>query len=332
MDVANLLNRFKSKKILVLGDVMLDSYLVGKVNRISPEAPVPVVQLQKKARRLGGAANVAKNLVALGAQVSLSSVIGNDNEGKKIKELALKYGMNTDCLLLSENTETTVKTRVIGNNQQLIRIDYEDQNEIVKNDQEALLKEIAKAFENGIDALILEDYNKGVLSKEMIAKVISMAKQKEIFVSVDPKMNNFFEYKGVDLFKPNLKELKEGLNCSFLFPSQKEQFEAAIDQLHQKLQNKISFVTLSEHGVFINDNTNKFYIEAHLRNIADVSGAGDTVIATATLCMISDCTIEQTAQISNLAGGMVCEKPGVVSIDLHQFEKELRELYKGKIV
>ena len=329
MDIANLLNRFKSKKVLVLGDIMLDSYLVGNVNRISPEAPVPVVQLNSKQRRLGGAANVAKNLKSLGCQVYLSSVIGNDMEGQKIKDLANSYGMDTHSLILSDATQTTVKTRIIGNNQQLIRVDSELNQELNDADSNILLQRIQESFKSGIDAIILEDYNKGVLTNEIISKVIKLAKKNNVFVSVDPKIDNFFVYKGVDLFKPNLKELKEGLNTSFSYPSQKDKFETSIDQLHKKLNNKISFVTLSEHGVYINDQKSQHYIPAHVRNISDVSGAGDTVIATATLCMISECTLKQTAEISNLAGGMVCEKPGVISIDSNDFEKELRELYRS---
>ena len=329
MDVTNLLNRFKSKKVLVLGDVMLDSYLVGNVNRISPEAPVPVVQLNSKQRRLGGAANVAKNLKALGCQVYLSSVIGNDMEGQKIKDLANSYGMDTHSLILSDATQTTVKTRIIGNNQQLIRVDSELSQELNDADSKNLLDRIEESFKSGIDAIILEDYNKGVLTKKIISSVIQLAKKNNVFVSVDPKMDNFFEYKSVDLFKPNLKELKEGLNINFSYPKQKDEFENAIEQLHHKLENKISFVTLSEHGVYIKDQENQHYIAAHLRNISDVSGAGDTVIATATLCMISECSLKQTAEISNLAGGLVCEKPGVVSIDSNDFENELRELYRS---
>ncbi len=329
MDIANLLNRFKSKKVLVLGDIMLDSYLVGNVNRISPEAPVPVVQLNSKQRRLGGAANVAKNLKSLGCQVYLSSVIGNDMEGQKIKDLANSYGMDTHSLILSDATQTTVKTRIIGNNQQLIRVDSELNQELNDADSNILLQRIQESFKSGIDAIILEDYNKGVLTNEIISKVIKLAKKNNVFVSVDPKIDNFFVYKGVDLFKPNLKELKEGLNINFSYPSQKDKFETSIDQLHKKLNNKISFVTLSEHGVYINDQKSQHYIPAHVRNISDVSGAGDTVIATATLCMISECTLKQTAEISNLAGGMVCEKPGVISIDSNDFEKELRELYRS---
>ena len=329
MDIANLLNRFKSKKVLVLGDIMLDSYLVGNVNRISPEAPVPVVQLNSKQRRLGGAANVAKNLKSLGCQVYLSSVIGNDMEGQKIKDLANSYGMDTHSLILSDATQTTVKTRIIGNNQQLIRVDSELNQELNDADSNILLQRIQESFKSGIDAIILEDYNKGVLTNEIISKVIKLAKKNNVFVSVDPKIDNFFVYKGVDLFKPNLKELKEGLNTNFSYPSQKDKFETSIDQLHKKLNNKISFVTLSEHGVYINDQKSQHYIPAHVRNISDVSGAGDTVIATATLCMISECTLKQTAEISNLAGGMVCEKPGVISIDSNDFEKELRELYRS---
>ena len=185
MDVTNLLNRFKSKKVLVLGDVMLDSYLVGNVNRISPEAPVPVVQLNSKQRRLGGAANVAKNLKALGCQVYLSSVIGNDMEGQKIKDLANSYGMDTHSLILSDATQTTVKTRIIGNNQQLIRVDSELNQELNDADSNTLLERIEESFKSGIDAIILEDYNKGVLTNEIISRVIKLANQNNVFVSAN---------------------------------------------------------------------------------------------------------------------------------------------------
>ncbi len=326
MNFQDLFDQFSKKRVLVIGDVMVDAYLKGKVNRMSPEAPVPVVDLFEKDERIGGAGNVALNLAALGASPIICSVIGADLEGERLIQLFKDARISTDGIYASSNRRTTVKTRVLSNNQQLLRIDSEDTNLINETEEAQLLKQISSVLENGIDGIIFEDYNKGVLTPSLIASVLSLAKEQQIPTTVDPKKDHFFEYKGCTLFKPNLKELKEGLQLDFDFASDKDAFLRAVNDLQGRLGNSISFITLSEHGVFIQEEEAPVFIPAHLRNIADVSGAGDTVIAVATLCLISGAEIQTIAAISNIAGGLVCEQPGVVSIQKEQLLKEVTKL------
>ena len=314
MNFKEIVEQFKQKRILVIGDVMIDSYLRGNVNRVSPEAPVPIVSLQKEEDRLGGAANVAINLVSMGASAIICSVIGNDKSGDKMLELLEENTISAEGLIFSSSRQTTVKTRIIGNNQHLLRVDSEQTNDINSLEEEELISKVATILESNIDAIIFEDYNKGVLTENVIEKIIALANSKGVYTTVDPKNKNFFAYKNVSLFKPNLKELKEGVGMNFTF-SDNEQFENAVSKLESKLNNTVSFVTLSEHGVFIKDGKEQHYIPAHIRNIADVSGAGDTVISIATLCLTAGLPIKEIAEIANLAGGLVCEKSGVVSID-----------------
>jgi rfaE bifunctional protein kinase chain/domain len=296
------------------------------VNRISPEAPVPIVSLENEDARIGGAGNVALNLLALGAKPIICGVIGEDSSGDKLLNLFEKNGISTDGLVKSMVRKTTVKTRVISNKQQLLRIDSESTFSLLESEEIKLNNTIQNIINQGIDGIIFEDYNKGVLTDSVIQNTIKIAKEKDIPTAVDPKKENFLSYKGVSLFKPNLKELKEGLNLNFDFNSNKDLFEKGIEVLEEKLQNEISFVTLSENGVFIKNQTEKYYVPAHMRSISDVSGAGDTVIAVATLCLISGASTKQIAQISNLAGGLVCEKSGVVSISKNDLLKEVSEL------
>jgi len=314
MNFKEVVEQFKQKRILVIGDVMIDAYLRGNVNRVSPEAPVPIVSLQKEEDRLGGAANVAINLVSMGASAIICSVIGKDTSGDKMVELLEEYSISSEGLVFSSDRQTTVKTRVIGNNQHLLRIDSEQTNDINSIEENELISKVEEILKTNIDAIIFEDYNKGVLTEKVIREIIELANSKNIVTAVDPKSKNFFAYKNVTLFKPNLKELKEGVGMNFSF-SDIEKFENAVNQLETKLGNSISFVTLSEHGVFIKDAVYQYYIPAHIRNIADVSGAGDTVISLATLCLTAGLPIKEIAGIANLAGGLVCEKSGVVSID-----------------
>ena len=326
MNYKDLFDKFNGLRILVIGDVMLDAYVMGKVNRISPEAPVPIVSLENEDARIGGAGNVALNLLTLGAKPIICGVIGEDSSGDKLLNLFEKNGISTDGLVKSMVRKTTVKTRVISNKQQLLRIDSESTFPLLEREEIKLNNTIQNIINQGIDGIIFEDYNKGVLTDSVIQNTIKIAKEKDIPTAVDPKKENFLSYKGVSLFKPNLKELKEGLNINFDFSSNKELFEKGIEVLEEKLQNEISFVTLSEHGVFIKNKTEKYYVPAHMRSISDVSGAGDTVIAVATLCLISGASTKQIAEISNLAGGLVCEKSGVVSISKNDLLKEVSEL------
>lgn len=325
MNFQDLFDQFSKKRVLVIGDVMVDAYLKGKVNRMSPEAPVPVVDLFEKDERIGGAGNVALNLAALGASPIICSVIGADLEGERLIQLFKDARISTDGIYASSNRRTTVKTRVLSNNQQLLRIDSEDTNLINETEEAQLLKQISSVLENGIDGIIFEDYNKGVLTPCLIASVLSLAKAQQIPTTVDPKKDHFFEYKGCTLFKPNLKELKEGLQVDFDFAGDQNAFLSAVSDLQARLGNSISFITLSEHGVFIQEDQPVF-IPAHLRNIADVSGAGDTVIAVATLCLISGAEIHTIAAIANIAGGLVCEQPGVVSIEKERLLNEVNKL------
>ncbi len=326
MDFKNLFNQFVGKRILVIGDVMIDSYLRGKVNRVSPEAPVPIVSLDLEEDRLGGAANVAVNLVAMGAKPIICSVVGNDKHGGILKSLLSDAGISDEGLVYSTDRKTTVKTRVIGNNQQLLRIDSEQINPISLLEEKDLIDLVKSLINSGVDGVIFEDYNKGVLTSTFIQTAISLANEKGIVSAVDPKKENFLAYKNVTLFKPNLKELKEGLGLDFSFVQSPDKFEEAVVLLESELNNKISFVTLSEHGVFIKEGQTQEYIAAHLRNIADVSGAGDTVISIATLCLVAGIPIHLIAEISNIAGGLVCEKSGVVSIQKEQLLREVEEL------
>ena len=326
MNYKDLFDKFNGLRILVIGDVMLDAYVMGKVNRISPEAPVPIVSLENEDARIGGAGNVALNLLALGAKPIICGVIGEDSSGDKLLNLFEKNGISTDGLVKSMVRKTTVKTRVISNKQQLLRIDSESTFPLLESEEIKLKNTIQNIINQGIDGIIFEDYNKGVLTDSVIQNTIKIAKEKDIPTAVDPKKENFLSYKGVSLFKPNLKELKEGLNLNFDFNSNKDLFEKGIEVLEEKLQNEISFVTLSENGVFIKNQTEKYYVPAHMRSISDVSGAGDTVIAVATLCLISGASTKQIAEISNLAGGLVCEKSGVVSISKNDLFSEVSEL------
>lgn len=332
MDVRHLFDSFRNKKVLVIGDVMLDRYMIGHVQRISPEAPVPVVELKKEEDRLGGAANVALNIISLGAEVVLASVIGNDAYGQRILDLCTENQIKSNTILKINSRPTTVKTRILGNKQQLLRIDYELNEYLNEAEEKNFLDFVLPSITNEFDAVIFEDYNKGLLTERIIQELISRCKQNNIPTAVDPKLKNFFSYKGVTLFKPNLKELKEGTGVSFNFPSEKLFFEHAISLLNKKIQNSYTFVTLSEYGVAISNHSSTDYIDAHVRNISDVSGAGDTVIAVATLCLCSGCSMKEIAQISNLAGGLVCEKSGVVSINSAELVDEVEKLFNSNLV
>ena len=326
IDVNALFSQFSQQRILVVGDVMIDAYLRGTVTRISPEAPVPIVNLQKTEDRLGGAANVALNLASLGAEPILCAIVGDDKGGRTFKSLLDERGLSNDGIVKCADRMTTIKTRVIGNNQHLLRIDEEVLTSINAQEELDFIHRILQLIDTKVDAIILEDYNKGLLTPNVIDSIIKMANARNIPVTVDPKKDNFFAYKNVTLFKPNLKELKEGVGAVSMDVTNRNEFEAAVLELESKLNNQITLVTLSEHGVFIKKEEDKKYIPAHIRNIADVSGAGDTVIAVATLCLVAGLAIEHIADIANLSGGLVCEVSGVVPIDAELLKDEILNL------
>jgi rfaE bifunctional protein kinase chain/domain len=325
-DFEQLFAKFKNIKVGVIGDVMLDTYWWGHVERISPEAPVPVVALDRKEQRIGGAGNVALNLASLHAQVSILSVMGKDEDGLALKSLFEQQKIDTTYLLQSERRITTNKSRIISRNQQMMRLDAEITKDLDTADETALLNTVEQFLkEQQPDVMIFEDYNKGVLTSTVIEKAIALCKQYKVLTSVDPKRKNFFAYNGVDIFKPNLKEVKEGLNLIF-----EEVNQDTLEEVHQKLQENlqhhISFITLSEKGVFYQDDNNSRIIPSHLRNIADVSGAGDTVIAVASLIYAATGSVELMAEVANIAGGLVCEEVGTAAINRDRLLQECRIL------
>jgi rfaE bifunctional protein kinase chain/domain len=311
---------FNQLKILVIGDVMIDSYLWGKVERISPEAPVPILNVQKREIRLGGAANVALNVQALGAEPILCSVIGNDIDGNSLLKLLEENKLNSEGIISSEERITTIKHRVISGSHHLLRVDQETDKEITKKEKSDLIEKITALLEK-VDAVIFEDYDKGVLNEEVISAVIARAKAKNIPTIVDPKKRNFSHYKGATLFKPNKKELKEGLKIDSDLNDLKE-IEESVQQLKDQLQLESVLITLSENGVYIQNEKEQIHLPAHIRKIADVSGAGDTVVSTAALCVALGLSAKTIASLSNLAGGLVCEQVGVVPIEKSKLLKE----------
>jgi len=324
-EIVNLFKDFNKLNVLIIGDVMIDSYYYGEVNRISPEAPVPIVSVNNKDNRLGGAANVALNVKALGATPILCSVIGNDNASEKLTDLLQQENLSAEGIIKSKERITTVKTRIIGNKHQVLRVDSEVDNPLSKTENTNLTNAINSLINNrNIDIVIFQDYDKGVITPQLIDEVISLCNSKNIPTTVDPKKRNFSNYKNATLFKPNLKELKEGLNIE-IDPSNGKEVEAAIDQLNENQNNKINFITLSEYGVLIKSGADKKQIPAHIRSISDVSGAGDTVISVASLCLALNQPISMIAEIANLSGGLVCESIGVVPIDKDQLLSEAIE-------
>lgn len=310
-----LFKKFSSIKVGVVGDVMLDTYMWGEVERISPEAPVPVVLLRKKEHRVGGAGNVALNLQSLGAKAFVLAVTGDDDDAKKLNQLFTEKAINTEYSVKSRKRVTTNKTRVISRNQQMMRLDAEITHDLDKEDEVRLIELFEKFVNNEKpDIVILEDYNKGTLTEALIKVIISMCRESNILTAVDPKRKNFLAYRHVDLFKPNWKEVKDALN---LLPTvvDVQLLQSIHSELHNLLRHNISLITLSDKGVYYQQEGRSELIPSHLRNVADVSGAGDTVIAVAALVYSATKDVHLMAEIANIAGGLVCEQVGTVTID-----------------
>ena len=329
MNFAELFAKFPTIKVAIVGDLMLDTYWWGNVDRISPEAPVPVVALKKKELRVGGAANVALNTVSLGAQTAVISIIGNDDEGKELLRLLKENNIDTSYVVVSDQRITTNKTRIMSRNQQMMRLDAEMTADLDTASENLLIQKVTDYFAiQKPDVLIFEDYNKGVLTERVIAALIKLCKEHNVVTSVDPKRKNFLSYKGVIIFKPNLKEVKEGLNLltDIIDLSSLKKMHAS---LQQRLHHEISFITLSEKGVFYQQGSDQKLIPTHIRNIADVSGAGDTVIAVSSLVYATTKDMNLAAEMANIAGGLVCEEVGTAAINKEKLLKECELLLKS---
>ena len=325
MNRTEIFKKFNDLRVLVLGDVMIDRYWTGKVERISPEAPVPVVNLMSTENRLGGAANVALNLQALGATPLLFSVVGDDKEGDDFLTILAEKQLATTGIFRSAERQTTVKSRVIAGNQHLLRIDAEDQHDLSAKEATKLWETLQTLFKSQrFDAILLQDYNKGVLTQSVIHIAMVMAKQHGIPTVVDPKFKNFWAYKNATLFKPNLKEIEAALQRK-ITPTL-ENLTAAAAEIRKKLSNQYNLITLSEKGIFVDDGTQAFIIPTQPRAIADVCGAGDTVVSVAALGLALSLDIQLIAAMANIAGGQVCEKIGVVTVDKVMLEMEMISL------
>ncbi len=299
---------------------MIDSYLWGKVDRISPEAPVPIVQVQKREIRLGGAANVALNVQSLGATPVLCTVIGNDVDAKNFHHLLAEAKLQTSGIINSADRITTIKHRVMSGAHHMLRVDQEIDKELNATEKASLKKKIAELILS-CDVIIFEDYDKGVISADIIAYTVELANKLGKPTVVDPKKRNFLHYHGVTLFKPNRKEMLEGLKLDFDLRSEAD-LEEACKVLQERMQVSGVLLTLSEKGVFINLQGEQHYLPAHVREISDVSGAGDTVVSTAALALCTGLSAKPLAALSNLAGGLVCEQVGVVPIDRNRLWQE----------
>lgn len=326
-ELEELFNQFNDLHVVVIGDLMLDKYHWGAVERISPEAPVPVVNITSKEIRLGGAANVALNCRRLGAKVTIASVIGEDEDAEILIQLLKDQDIATSHIHKSPYRPTTSKTRIISRNQQMIRFDEEISDDLNIKEEHPFIDSTLKLLQiQKPDLVIFEDYNKGVLKANVIDKIMTHCKNIGIVTAVDPKAKNFLNYKHVDIFKPNLKEVREALNLQITEVNE-HSLTPVHEQLMHHLDHHITFITLADKGVFAHDENRGFVKPCFVRNIADVSGAGDTVIAVASMTYVLTRNVLLMAQLSNLAGGLVCEEVGVVPIDKNLlYEQALAEL------
>ena len=300
---------------------MIDRYLWGKVDRISPEAPVPIVEIEHEENRPGGAANVGLNLLAMGAQVSLCGITGDDQAGKQLRKLLRNQGFDISSLFVSHNRKTTLKIRVIGNGQQVLRVDKEDTYELSDAEFSPILHHLLPLIPS-FDAIILQDYDKGFFTDNMIHGIIAKANEAEVITCVDPKYRHFFAFEDCTLFKPNLRELADRMNQR-VENLDLDSLPGLLTELRSRLNYQYGMLTLSSEGMLLQDENNSFtHIPAHKRQVADVSGAGDTVISIACLGLAVGLSLQEAATYANLAGGQVCESVGVVPVDVELLRKE----------
>ena len=305
--------KFYGKKVAVIGDMMLDCYFWGSVSRISPEAPVPIVEIDNEFFRFGGAANVALNILKLGGIPVPIGVIGNDNDGEIFKNLLNDSGIQADGIFIDKSRPTTAKSRVIADGQHVVRIDKESKEYISSETSQKLFAFLNRSIDD-LDALILQDYNKGVLSYDLIKESIETANNKGKIITVDPKFNNFFSYKNVTVFKPNKKESEDALGVKF---KTEEDIIKAGEKLISKINSQYLLLTLGEKGIALFDKENNYWrIPTKARKVADVSGAGDTVISTLTVALSAGADIKTASYLANYAGGLVCEEVGILPIEI----------------
>jgi D-glycero-beta-D-manno-heptose-7-phosphate kinase len=316
-------DNFKNQRIAVIGDMMLDRYMWGSVQRISPEAPVPVVEVTSETTKLGGAANVANNILSLGAQAIPIGVVGDDDYGAQLRRLFANAGLKPEGILTDPSRPTTIKTRIIAHDQHVVRADVESKCDLSANAIGSLLKILEQILPD-VHGVILEDYNKGVLGPELIQQIVRLSNQHGCYVAVDPKFKNFFTYREVDLFKPNTKETEQALGLKI---ESLEDLVAAAQQLFTRLQCKSILMTRGEKGmaIFPSELDQPLLVPTRAKKIHDVSGAGDTVISTLVVSKLAGASLLEAATLANFAAGIVCGEVGVVPIDRDRLWDEIAE-------
>jgi rfaE bifunctional protein kinase chain/domain len=318
MTFQKLLHSFAGKRVIVIGDVMIDTYVWGDVERISPESPVPIVMARTTEHRLGGAANVGLNIKGLGAQPILISVVGEDDKGRQFVRMLEENGLDGSHIIQSPSRMTTEKTRILSRNQQMLRVDHETTEPIDEAESDAIIARVKAALPHA-DVLIFQDYDKGVLTEKVISEVLALCHQRQVPTAVDPKRRNFFAYRGATLFKPNLRELNEAMSARLDGDLQETQLASQASELEERLGNRVTLITLASQGIFYHDDERHFLSPAFkARSVSDVSGAGDTVISIAALCLATDVAPEDMCRLANMAAGFVCEQPGVVPITTNE--------------
>ena len=324
--IKKMFSGFRHLKVAIAGDLMLDKYVYGSVERISPEAPVPVLDVVSNDARPGGAANVAVNINALDATPVVFSVIGNDSNGDTLIALLREKGINTKHIIRSEKRITSAKTRIIAKNHQMMRIDEEITDDLDETTSKKLQKSIITFLnQHKPDVFIFEDYDKGVLTPDLISVIITTCINLNIPVIVDPKKKNFFAYTNCTVFKPNIREINESLQTQ-LQQTETTDLNIITNILKQKMPHQITLITLGDKGIYLNNGKKGAIQKAHIRNVSDVSGAGDTVVSVAALCLASGAEPALMAAIANIAGGLVCELPGVVPVNKSVLLKECLNL------
>jgi rfaE bifunctional protein kinase chain/domain len=309
--IEDIFRSFQKLRIAVVGDIMLDKYIFGHVSRISPEYPVPVVDVTHESSRLGGAANVALNTHALGAETLLIGVTGSDPDREILTGLMTERGLSTGTVITDSYRPTTCKTRILSQNHHITRVDYESRKPIDSAVEHSIVRLFMERVST-LDAVVLEDYNKGVLTESLITAIISISRKHNVPVLVDPKLKGFFSYQGCSVFKPNLSEMAASLGI--VVNNNDPEVEQACSMLKQRLQTDNLVVTRSDKGMTI-FNERVIHIAAASLEVADVSGAGDTVIGMLALGTAAGLDIETSTKIANLAAGTVCQEVGAAPVN-----------------
>ncbi|MBO8092221.1 MAG: D-glycero-beta-D-manno-heptose-7-phosphate kinase [Prosthecochloris sp.] len=322
-DIQEIFNSFRKCRIAIVGDIMLDKYIFGHVSRISPEYPVPVVDVSRETCRLGGAANVAVNIDAMGATALLYGVTGEDSDAELLRKLLGDRGLHTGGIISDPSRPTTSKTRILSQNHHIARVDHESRDAISEQYLKCISGMIGTSIDE-LDAIVLEDYNKGVLTAQLIEEIIGLASSHNVAVLVDPKLHGFFDYQGCTVFKPNLAEVSASLGISA--KNTDEDIEKACMALRKKLRCRDIVITRSEKGMTIH-NDRFIHIPAASLEVSDVSGAGDTVIALLALGIASGLDTCTTGIIANLAASTVCQEVGAAPVKAEKLLKSCQEYF-----